>query len=130
MRIAIATDNGYVSPHFGRCSSFIIATVENGKVLDKVIVENPGHQPGFIPQFLLEKGVDCIIAGGIGTRAKTLCEDYGILIIGGVGGTGDEVIQQFIAGTLEAGQSICSPGAGKGYGLDKEECDHHEGNHK
>jgi predicted Fe-Mo cluster-binding NifX family protein len=49
MRIAVPIDNGYISPHFGRCSSFIIVTVENGKVMDKEIVENPGHQPGFIP---------------------------------------------------------------------------------
>jgi len=27
-------------------------------------------------------------------------------------------------GTLKGGESLCSPGAGKGYGVEKTECDH------
>jgi hypothetical protein len=34
------------------------------------------------------------------------------------------VIEQIKKGTLRGGESLRSPGAGKGYGLDKEECDH------
>ncbi|MBA1336952.1 MAG: hypothetical protein HPY66_3388 [Firmicutes bacterium] len=57
MRIAISTDRRHVSPHFGRCPSFTLVDIENGKTLKRVEVENPGHSPGYIPQFLHEKGV-------------------------------------------------------------------------
>ena len=33
MKIAISTDAGFVSAHFGRCPSFTIAEIEEGKVL-------------------------------------------------------------------------------------------------
>ena len=58
MRVAISTDRDVVSAHFGRCPSFTIVDVENGEVVGKEVVENPGHQPGFIPQFLQERGVE------------------------------------------------------------------------
>ncbi len=32
-------------------------------------------------------------------------------------------------GKLEAGESFCKPGAGKGYGVEKEECDHPDEKH-
>ena len=50
--------------------------------------------------------------------------NYGIQTIVGVSGKIDVVIEQLKKGTLEGGESLCKPGAGKGYGLDKEECDH------
>ena len=124
MRIAISTDEGNVSAHFGRCPSFTIVDIENGKVTGKEVVSNPGHQPGFIPQFLHEKGVNCIIAGGMGMRASGFFTELGIQAVLGVSGQVDEVIEKLLKGTLEGGESLCKPGAGKGYGLDKTECDH------
>lgn len=124
MRIAISTDGDYVSAHFGRCPNFTILDVDNGKVVKKEIVDNPGHQPGFIPQFLHEKSVNCIIAGGMGMRATGFFEEYGIKTVVGVSGKIDEVIEKLRNGTLEGGESLCKPGLGKGYGLDKSQCDH------
>ena len=40
----------------------------------------------------------------------------------------DEVIKKLQEGTLEGGESLCKPGSGKGYGLDKTQCDHPEQN--
>ena len=124
MRVAISTDGDYVSAHFGRCPSFTIVNIENGKVAKKEMVENPGHQPGFIPQFLHQKGVECIIAGGMGMRATGLFNELGIQAIVGVSGKIDDVVEKLQKGTLEGGESLCRPGSGKGYGLDKAQCDH------
>ena len=124
MRVAISTDGDFVSAHFGRCPSFTIADIEDGKLTKKEVVDNPGHEPGFIPQFLHEKGVNCIIAGGMGARAIGFFNELGIQAIMGISGKIDEVIEKLQKGTLEGGESLCSPGAGKGYGLDKTECDH------
>ncbi|MDD4941159.1 MAG: NifB/NifX family molybdenum-iron cluster-binding protein [Candidatus Omnitrophica bacterium] len=124
MRIAISTDGDLVSAHFGRCPSFTIVDIENGKVAKRAEVANPGHQPGAIPQFLHEKGVHCIVAGGMGMRAQTFFEEYDIRTVVGVSGRIDDVVDQLAQGTLQGGESLCKPGAGKGYGLDKQECDH------
>jgi predicted Fe-Mo cluster-binding NifX family protein len=124
MRVAISTDGYIVSAHFGRCPSFTLVDIENGKVTTRTEVANPGHQPGAIPQFLNQKGVNSIVAGGMGMRATAFFEEYGIKTIVGVSGKIDEVIEQLAKGTIEGGESLCKPGAGKGYGLDKTECDH------
>ena len=124
MRVAISTDGDSVSEHFGRCPSFTIVDIEEGKVSKRETIENPGHQPGFIPQFLHERGVNAIVAGGMGMRATGFFSDLGIQAIVGISGSVDEIIEQLKDNTLKSGESLCSPGAGKGYGLDKTECDH------
>jgi predicted Fe-Mo cluster-binding NifX family protein len=129
MRIAISTDDGTVSAHFGRCPSFTIVDIENGKVVSTEEIGNPGHHPGFLPQFLHEKGVKYIIAGGMGQNAVRLFAQQNIETVVGVTGTIDEVIDRIINGTLEGGESLCRPGDGKGYGLDKTECEHPDEDH-
>ena len=126
MRVAISTDGDFVSPHFGRCPHFTLVDIDNSKVVKKEVVANPGHTPGFIPQFLHEKGVEAIIAGGMGMRASGFFDELGIKPIVGVSGAIDEVIEQLIQGTLRGGESLCQPGSGKGYGIEKTECDHPE----
>lgn len=124
MRIAISTDGKYVSPHFGRCPSFTLVDIENGKTVKRVEFDNPGHSPGYIPQFLHEKGVKTIVCGGMGVRAQEFFEELGIETITGIDGSVDETVEKLEKGVLEGGESLCSPGAGKGYGAEKTECDH------
>ena len=126
MKVAISTDGDFVSAHFGRCPTFTIVDFQDGKVITKESVDNPGHEPGFIPQFLHQKGIKCIVAGGMGMRATELFNEFGIKTIMGVDGKIDEAINKLLDGTLANGESSCNPGAGKGYGLDKTECDHIE----
>ncbi len=122
-KIAISADGRYVSDHFGRCPSFIIIEVDNSKVVRKEEMANPGHRTGFLPEFLAQKGVQAIICGGMGRRAIDLFAEKGIRPIIGVTGEIDEVVEKYIQGQLEEGDSHCQPGAGKGYGIEKE--DHH-----
>ena len=126
MLIAISTDGDFVSAHFGRCPSFTIIEVDNDKLISKKSIPNPGHHPGFLPQFLREKGITCIIAGGMGPRAEDLFAQIGIQTIMGINGSIDEVIGKIIKGTLEGGESLCRPGSGRGYGVEKTECEHPE----
>jgi predicted Fe-Mo cluster-binding NifX family protein len=124
MRAALSTEGAYVSAHFGRCPFFTIIDIEGKKIMNKEIVQNPGHQPGFIPEFLRARGVNCIVAGGMGRRAEELFAQAGIQTILGVSGTVEDAIQQMLEGRLQGGDSLCSPGAGKGYGVEKTECTH------
>jgi len=124
MKIAISTDGNTISAHFGRCPSFTIIEVEGDKVIGRETIDNPGHHPGFLPQFLNKKGVSVIIAGGMGQRAEGLFDEVKIKVIVGISGNIDKVVEKLQNGTLEGGESLCKPGLGKGYGLDKTECDH------
>lgn len=124
MRVAISTEGDFVSNHFGRCPSFTIVDIDNDRVMRQEVLLNPGHQPGAIPQFLHDKGVNCIVAGGMGMRASGFFNEFGIKTIMGVSGRVNDIIDKLVKGTLKGGESLCKPGAGKGYGLDKTECDH------
>jgi predicted Fe-Mo cluster-binding NifX family protein len=130
VRVAISTDGEFVSEHFGRCPSFTVVDIEEGKVRSTMALENPGHQPGVIPQFLHQKGVNCIVAGGMGMRARGFFDEVGMQAILGITGRIDDVIRKLQNGILQGGESLCKPGAGKGYGLDKEVCDHPDEAHK
>jgi predicted Fe-Mo cluster-binding NifX family protein len=110
MKIAISTDGGSVSAHFGRCPSYTLIDVREGKVITREEIPNPGHSPGFLPGYLAEKGVTTIIAGGMGPRAQGLFAENGIKTIIGVEGGVDEVVDRFLQGTLEPGRDLCDHG--------------------
>jgi predicted Fe-Mo cluster-binding NifX family protein len=116
MRIAISSENNQVADHFGRCSQYTIVDIENSEVKEKKVVDNPGHAPGTIPEFLKEKGCDIIIAGGMGRRAQGYFQQFGIDYIIGVHGNIEDVIRNYLNDTLEAGESSCDHGQGHGDG--------------
>jgi len=107
MKVAISTDQGLVSAHFGRCPSYTIVEIENGQILKREEIPNPGHQPGFLPQYLSKMHVNCIIAGGMGPRAQSLFAQKNIETIIGVQGPIDEVIEKLINQELEIGEDLC-----------------------
>ncbi|MDD3374332.1 MAG: NifB/NifX family molybdenum-iron cluster-binding protein [Candidatus Omnitrophica bacterium] len=124
MRVAISTEGDRVSPHFGRCPSFTLVEIKDNELVSQESIENPGHHPGFLPEFLGNKGVNCIIAGGMGQRARELFLAKNIKPILGVDLSIEKTIEGFLQNSLESDDSPCIPRSGKGYGLDKTECDH------
>lgn len=131
MKIAISTDNGRVSAHFGRAPQFTFVTIEDNEVVEKEVLSNPGHSVGSIPQFVNEQGATVMIAGGMGRRAVGFFDKFGIECIVGVQGPINDVIEQVLNGTLEGGESLCKPGVGKkeGYGVEKITEDDEHGHH-
>jgi len=113
MKIAIAKDGSQVSHHFGRCAEYTIVEIENKEILKKEIVQNPGHEPGFLPKFLNELGVSFILSGGMGPKAINLFREMDIEPIVGVSGDVDKIITEFLDGTLKVGESDCTHGVGQ-----------------
>ena len=107
MKLAISTDQGYVSAHFGRCQSYTIVEIKEGQILGREEIPNPGHQPGFLPEYLSERGVNCIMAGGMGPRAQGLFAQKNIETIIGVQGAIDDIIEKYLKQELEAGDDLC-----------------------
>ncbi len=125
MKIAIATDNGQVAQHFGRCMEYTIFDIEKDKIVNKTLLPNPGHAPGAIPKFLHDNGCDLIIAGGMGRRAQEFFKQFNIDWIIGVQGNVDAVIQDYMNNSLVAGESSCTHGEGHGDGTHgHENCNH------
>jgi len=123
MKIAISTDGDFVSIHFGRCPAFTLAEIKENKVINKEVIANPGHHPGFLPSFLAEKGVEYIICGGMGKRAQSMFAEKQIKAVVGVQGKVDKIIEELLKGQLKGGETLCQPGKGKGYGIPKTEID-------
>ncbi len=124
MRYVISTDGNAVSQHFGRCPQFTIVDIKDNKVTHQETIANPGHMPAFLPEFFAKQGAAYIIAGGMGQRARMLFDEKGIKTVMGVSGSIEDVVQAIVSGTLSGGGNQCVPESGKGYGLDKERCDH------
>jgi predicted Fe-Mo cluster-binding NifX family protein len=110
MKVAIATENEAVCQHFGHCPEYTIYTIEKNRIRQKEIISNPGHRPNFLPGYLHEKGVDVIIAGGMGVKAQELFENAGIETVLGVAGPVELIAGQYIEGALQQGASTCEHG--------------------
>lgn len=106
-KIAVASDNGQVSPHFGHCGGYSIAVIDGSSVVGTGYLENPGHEPGLLPRLLAAEQVNCIIAGGIGQRAQMLFAQHGISCVTGIQGSVDQAIALYAKDALQAGQSMC-----------------------
>ncbi len=108
MRIAISADdpNGLeavVSPHFGRCPYYVLVDVVEGQIAAIQAIENPyfrQHVPGVVPEFIRRQGVDVMLTGGMGRRAVTFFEQFGIEPVTGASGTVRHALSQYLGGDL------------------------------
>lgn len=108
MKVAIAADNNQCSDHFGHCEGFKIYNIVNGKVEHEEFIKNPGHKPGFLPNFLSGRGVNVIISSGMGRSAQELFKAQNIEVIVGCNGGLDEIIESYINGNLVSDKSVCN----------------------
>lgn len=107
MRIAVASDNGMVTEHFGHCEAFMVFEAENGRIIKDEKVSNPGHKPGFLPNFLNDRGVNVIISGGMGSGAIDIFNEKGIDVITGAKGNARTAAEQYVQGALRSTGSVC-----------------------
>ena len=108
MRIAVPVSGGRLNPHFGHSESFLLIDVENGQIKGKEPKTPPPHEPGVLPNWMAEQGVNVVIAGGMGRRALGLFEEKGIRVVTGAPEMDpEEAVNQYLAGTLVTGQNVC-----------------------
>jgi len=111
MKIAVTYENGQIFQHFGHTEQFKIYDTADGHVLNAEIVDTNGSGHGALAGFLMQRGVDTLICGGIGGGAQAALAQVGIKLYGGVSGSADEAVTALLSGTL-------------GYDPDVH-CDHH-----
>lgn len=107
MRIAVASENGMVAEHFGHCDSFTIFDTEEGRIIKRETIANPGHKPGFLPNFLNDKGANVIISGGMGGGAIDIFNEKGIEVITGARGDAQATVELYLQGGLKSTGSVC-----------------------
>ena len=107
MKIAVACDGKNVSEHFGHCEGFELFTTDGGKVTESKFYPNPGHKPGFLPNYLNELGTNTIITGGIGGGAIDIFNEKNIEVIAGAQGDAAQAVEQYLKGELKSTGSVC-----------------------
>lgn len=107
MKIAVASENEMVTGHFGHCINFNIYEAQDKKIINIESIPNPGHKPGFLPNFLNDMGVNTIISGGMGAGAIDIFNEKGIEVIVGASGNARVAAEQYIQGMLQSTGSVC-----------------------
>jgi len=110
MKVAVPTAGGVVCGHFGRCEAFAVFEVdtEQRRILHHNTVSAPAHQPGLLPKWLADLGVEVVIAGGMGPRAVNLLSELGITaLVGAGGGAPEQVVQDWLSGDLQLEENLC-----------------------
>jgi predicted Fe-Mo cluster-binding NifX family protein len=123
MRIAVSADNkqgldSVVSPHFGRCPHFVLVDLEGSEVQGVREVDNPyygNHQPGQVPALISSFGANVMLTGGMGGRAITFFEQYGIEGVTGAYGTVRQSVERYLGGQLK-GAAPCAESQEHGHG--------------
>jgi len=108
LKIAIPMAEGILCNHFGHCEQFALIDLQGKNIIQKIMVTPPPHEPGLLPRWLGEKGVNLIIAGGMGQRAVSLFNEKGIKVLTGAPQLGvEELIAHYVNQTLVTGDNVC-----------------------
>ncbi|MCL5097535.1 MAG: NifB/NifX family molybdenum-iron cluster-binding protein [Candidatus Omnitrophica bacterium] len=111
LKIAIPLSGGLLSEHFGHCDQFALveANPDTKTILNTVLVTPPPHEPGLLPRWLQQQGVQLIIAGGMGQRALNLFAQNGITVRSGrPGGAAEECVADYLDGALTSTAQACN----------------------
>lgn len=109
MRIAISADedkglDSAVGTHFGRCPFFVLVDMEGDEIQAVNTVPNPyygQHQPGQVPGFVHSQKANVMLASGMGGRAITFFEQFGIEAATGASGTVRQALEQYLGQQLQ-----------------------------
>ena len=107
LKIAVASENKMVTEHFGHCEGFMIFDTENNQIIKSETVANPGHKPGFLPNFLADRGVNVIISGGMGGGAVEIFNERNVEVIVGASGDAKTAVENYLKGELKTTGSVC-----------------------
>lgn len=107
MKIAVASTGAMTTEHFGHCENFNLFEAENGVITKHESIPNPGHKPGFLPNYLGDLGVNVVISGGMGQGAIDIFNMRNIEVITGATGSAEDCAKRYLAGELQSTGSIC-----------------------
>mgnify|MGYP000867925005 CR=1 FL=1 len=107
MKIAVPSSGRKICEHFGHCENFNLFEAQDGRIVSEESVPNPGHKPGFLPNFLADMGVTVVVAGGMGGGAVTIFEERGVEVVAGASGDARDAVERFLKGELKSTGAVC-----------------------
>ena len=107
LKIAVAAEGKTVTGHFGHCEAFLVFETENGVIAKEQALPNPGHKPGFLPNYLADHGVNVIISGGMGGGAVDIFNERNVEVIIGASGDARTAVEKYLKGELKSTGSVC-----------------------
>jgi ATP-binding protein involved in chromosome partitioning len=108
MKYALPVSGGRLWPHFGQATEFMLIDTSDGRITGKETISVEAHTCGNASRLLAARGVNVVIAGGIGLSPLLAFDRDGIELISGVAETNPEkAVQAHLNGTLVSGKDIC-----------------------
>lgn len=108
MKIAIPLAGGRLCLHFGHCEQFAVVDAGDDGEMQTTLATPPAHEPGVLPQWLHQQGVEVIIAGGMGHRAQQLFNQHGVkVVVGAPAETPEKIVSAYLDGSLQSGINAC-----------------------
>ena len=110
MKIALPNKGTMVNQHFGMSESFVIATIEDKKIvnIEEISSVELAHNHQGLADLLTAKGATVVITGGIGGGAITGLQQNGLKVIKGASGEYKKAIEEYINGNLEDKDVTCN----------------------
>ena len=108
MKFAIPMAEGKLAVHFGHCKEFAIVHVADGSITETETLTPPPHEPGVLPRWVHDLGVETVIAGGMGHKAQQIFAEHGVKVVTGAPSLPPEqVVTQFLEQSLVTGVNLC-----------------------
>ena len=110
IRIAVPTHHGELCMHFGHCELFAVIDIDpqTCEIIASRTLTPPEHEPGVLPRWIKGLGVDAVIAGGMGSRARSLFAQEGIeVVVGAHAEDPENIARDFVRGKLSVGENVC-----------------------
>lgn len=128
MRIAVTyEENGQIFQHFGHTELFKVYDVENGQIVNSVVIPTNGSGHGALAAFLSQLRADVLICGGIGGGARGALMEAGIMLYPGVIGMADDAVKALASGTLQFNPNTVCNHHHEGGEHSCGSCSHHHG---
>ncbi|MHB1345452.1 MAG: DUF134 domain-containing protein [Thermoleophilia bacterium] len=135
MVIAVPYLDGRVNAHFGQTQAFLIAEAEDGALQKSTVYTVAGleHNHSGLAGFLAERGVDVILAGGMGAPMQQALTRAGFDLYCGVSGPANEAVEAFLGGEIAKSEATCGhhhgaaghDDGGAGHAHHEGGCSHH-----
>ncbi|MFA5629452.1 MAG: NifB/NifX family molybdenum-iron cluster-binding protein [Dehalococcoidales bacterium] len=112
MKFAIPVVNGLLSSHWGQASDFLIIEVgDNKQIIGKETMTVTEHDCQGTPMAIAQKGVNVVLAGGMGMGPRSVFENNGVEVVMGVTETDPETaVVKYLYHRLERGDNVCGHG--------------------
>lgn len=101
MRIVVPTFGDRVSPRFDCAASFLVATLDSGRISDRLVLNASGWTPHDRINRLIALGVDAVVCGGIDRWSAESLRSVDIAVYRRVAGTVQESLDALARGELE-----------------------------